>query len=107
MTRVTVRRPDGTVETVENDLHMTPPLWERMVRDTRAAGRGECLSYEVVETPASDPVFARIADLERRARRAETRDEDASQAAALRAEARTLRHGCWGRLRSVWGFPLL
>lgn len=45
---ITVRRPNGTVETVRHPtlLSMSPNMWTRMVKDTYAAGRGTCLSYD-------------------------------------------------------------
>ena len=51
---VTVRRPDGTVETLvhPNIPVMTDTLWDQMVAAMREADRGECLSYvnETIET---------------------------------------------------------
>jgi len=49
---LTIERPDGKVETV--DLYpqmqgMTDELCERIRRDTKAAGRGTVLGYEVID----------------------------------------------------------
>lgn len=47
---VTVRRPDGTVETIRHPkiTTMIPKLWAEMKKAMAAAGRGECISYENV-----------------------------------------------------------
>lgn len=49
---ITVQRPGGEVETI--DLYpkltgMTDHMFATIQRDTRAAGRGEVLSYEIIE----------------------------------------------------------
>lgn len=49
MLRLTVRRPDGTVETVTSTNNIA--LLEKMREATRKAGRGEIIAYEeYVET---------------------------------------------------------
>lgn len=54
---VTVRRPDGLVETVRHPhiRHMTEPVWRQVVVDTEAAGRGTPLSYRNVTLPPREP----------------------------------------------------
>ena len=56
---VTIRRPDGTIETVK--LHpakfpaMTDALFARMKKANLDAGRGECLSYRNVPVATGAP----------------------------------------------------
>lgn len=56
---VTIRSPNGNVETIKhpNVLTMTPKLWSDMGRAMKAAGRGECVSYENItqEVPEIEP----------------------------------------------------
>ncbi len=52
---VTVRRTDGTVETVETKhIWITDALFGRMATATKAAGRGELLSYTNPEVEAEE-----------------------------------------------------
>lgn len=50
MIMVTVQRLDGTVEEVRAKVNLgaNPALWDKMIMATRAAGRGECLSWREV-----------------------------------------------------------
>jgi hypothetical protein len=55
ITRMEVRRPDGTIETVEREGSMgNSPIWRTKATEaTRAAGRGDILSFEVIDNPAT------------------------------------------------------
>jgi len=46
---LTVKRPSGNVETIVHPTltNISPAQFAKIQRDTRAAGRGEVLSYEV------------------------------------------------------------
>ena len=67
--KLTVRRPGGEIEIVDYDLGIAPDIhpahWAKMIEATRKAGRGELLSYEIIE-----------ADRERAELRRKERDYD-------------------------------
>jgi hypothetical protein len=52
---ITVRRPGGNVETIRHPTidALTPAMWSIMCKQTKDAGRGECLSYSNREEPRS------------------------------------------------------
>lgn len=52
-TILTIRRPDGTVETVRSDMRFDARMFAKAVAATRAAGRGEILVVEPAATLAS------------------------------------------------------
>lgn len=59
MTTITIRRPSGTTETVElpQDI-VSLPARRKIAADTKAAGRGEILSWNV--TPSQAPKLHRL-----------------------------------------------
>lgn len=62
-TTITIRRENGKIETVDVSKQfagMTPALFETVKKATKAAGKGECLSYEVTRAPVSDDDIAEI-----------------------------------------------
>lgn len=63
---VTVRRPNGDVETIRHPkiTTMTPKLWNEIKMAMVAANRGECLSYENV-TKTVQAIQPTKAELER------------------------------------------
>lgn len=47
---ITIKRPEGDIERVitEKFGDLNQALWQKMINTTRAAGRGECLSYKKI-----------------------------------------------------------
>ena len=71
---ITVRRPNGDVETV--DLYprlqgMTDHVFETIKRDTKAGGRGDVLSYEVIDTDTRTVAEREYADAQELVAKAE------------------------------------
>jgi hypothetical protein len=95
MFEITVRRPDGTVETVPKEGAMNDYLFGQAKKATHEAGRGECLSYRniIPEVPAAEREYDEIMDLfdvaEAQYRR-DARDEfeNCGPAASMKAQAR-------------------
>jgi len=50
-TILTVRRPSGNVETVRVEYAVLPGVFAKIQAATKAAGKGDVLSYEVVAEP--------------------------------------------------------
>lgn len=89
---VTIRRPDGQIETVVHPKidHMTPQMWEMMKDAMRKAGRGECLSYNnIIEETDSDRDLRAVGDLMRAADRC--KDSDYGRYLRLREQAAKAR----------------
>lgn len=55
---LTIRRPDGTVETVRRPEKMGASLFAKIKAATKAAGRGDVLSYVNITKTASYTVTA-------------------------------------------------
>ena len=50
-TEITVKRPDGLVETLTHPKidYMTPAIWDQMRKAMTSANKGECLSYRNID----------------------------------------------------------
>lgn len=63
-TTLTIKRPDGEIESVDISQHhpsgLTDQMFETIKAATAKAGRGECLSYSVVEAPLSAEAKAEV-----------------------------------------------
>lgn len=57
---ITVRRPNGSVETIKHPTgkEITGPMFEAAKKATKAAGRGELISYRNVKKAATYTVTA-------------------------------------------------
>jgi hypothetical protein len=53
-TRITIRRPDGTIETVIHRETFGKVIEQQMIVATRNAGRGEILSFEIISPDESN-----------------------------------------------------
>lgn len=76
-TLMSVRRPSGDVEQVRKEGGMSDVAFAKMQAATKAAGRGDLLSYEVVMRTAVVAGYAAAVAAER--------SDDASKAAIYRA----------------------
>jgi hypothetical protein len=57
-TLLTIRRPNGAIETVRREGGMEPSVFAKIKAATKAAGRGECLGFEVVMRTATVEGYA-------------------------------------------------
>jgi hypothetical protein len=79
MYKITVRRPDGTIAEVIKDEPIIGEATQRRMREaTRAAGKGEIISFEYIEKSRS-PEYAdwlRLSRIADEMRRKATRDQE-------------------------------
>jgi len=58
MTNITIRRPNGDIEVVAKAATFGPAIQAKMIEATRAAGRGEILSFELIVTDEDRAIAA-------------------------------------------------
>ena len=102
---LTIRRPNGQTETVnateKMGLHgMTDAIFAQIRRDTKAAGRGDVLSYEIVTTDTrtdEEKALDEVRRLEDEAERLYERDPvSAITARKVATEAREAHEAKYG-----------
>lgn len=95
MIELTIKRPNGEIEKVQREGGMTPVMFEKIQEATLNAGRGEVLSWELVD-PRTDEEKAALAkqdSIERiklRIRKAHDRN-DAQAVSRLEKELAAIR----------------
>jgi hypothetical protein len=94
MIELTIKRPNGGVEKVQREGGMTKVMFEKMQEATRNAGRGEILSWKLVddrtdEEKAAHALNDKIAKTE--IALAKAREWNPQEAIKLRDELETLK----------------
>ena len=91
---LTIRRPNGEIEKVRREGGMTKVIFEKMQEATRNAGRGDILSWELVDDRTDEEKAALVLD-DKISRveiaLAKARDWNPQEAIRLRAELETLK----------------
>lgn len=94
MIELTIKRPNGEIEKVETEFGgMTQVMFEKIQEATLNAGRGEVLSWELVDTRTDEEkqALAKQDAIERiKSEMAKCRDYDNKRYIALRSELETL-----------------
>jgi hypothetical protein len=80
MIELTIKRPNGEIEKVQREGGMTKVMFEKMQEATRNAGRGEVLSWELVDTRTDEEKTAlakqdRIESIKHQIRKAHDRND--------------------------------
>ena len=96
MIELTIKRTNGKIEKVQREGGMTQTMFDKMQEATRNAGRGELISWELVDTrtTAEKTALAKqdaIDSIKHKMDRC--RDYDNQKYIALRSQLETLKYG--------------
>ena len=94
MIELTIKRPEGNIEKVQREGGMTATMFAKMQEATRSAGRGEILSWELVDdrTDAEKAAHTNLDEIARvENEMAKCRDYDNKKYITLRQQLAALK----------------
>ena len=96
MIELTIKRTNGKIEKVQREGGITNTMFTKMQEATKKAGRGELLSFEVIDTRTDEEKEAlakqdAIESIKHKMNRC--RDYDNQKYIALRSQLETLKYG--------------
>ena len=96
MIELTIKRTNGKIEKVQREGGITNTMFTKMQEATKNAGRGELLSFEVIDTRTDEGKEAlakqdAIESIKHKMNRC--RDYDNQKYIALRSQLETLKYG--------------